>query len=53
MTCDIIGICPSCLNSKNSACVDIFVNRNEAGEVENMYVFGNEQFEDILDFSVS
>lgn len=53
MTCDVIGVCPSCLNSKNSACVDIFVERNDAGEVTNMYVFGNDQFEDILDFSVS
>ena len=53
MACDIIGICPSCLHSKNSACVDIYVSRNEAGEIANMYVFGNEQFEDILDFSVS
>lgn len=53
MACDIIGICPSCLNSKNSACVDIYVSRNNAGEIENMYVFANEKFEDILDFSVS
>ena len=53
MACEIIGICSSCLNSKKSACVDIYVSRNDAGEIANMYVFGNEQFEDILDFSVS
>ena len=53
MACDIIGICPSCLNSKNSTCVDIYVNRNDAGEVTNIYVFGSEQFEDVLDFAVS
>ena len=53
MACDIIGVCPSCLHSKNPTCVDIYVSRNDAGEVANIYVFGNEQFEDVLDFSVS
>ena len=59
MGCEIVGVCTSCLNSKNPACVDIYVSRNKAGEITNMYIFGDDHFDvpasnqSILDFSVS
>lgn len=46
MKSEIIGICPSCIQSeKNPRCVDIFVCRNEQGDIINMYIFGDDDFD--------
>lgn len=57
---EIIGNCPSCLNSKKGcANVDIYVSRNNLGEITNMYIFGDDHFDVpannqcITEFSVS
>lgn len=43
---EIIGICPSCIEQKNGArCVDIYVCRNEQGDITNMYIFGDDDFD--------
>ena len=60
MKCEIIGNCPSCLDKeKGGANVDIYVCRNAAGEITNMYIFGDDHFsvpakdQCITDFVVS
>ena len=56
---EIIGICPCCMEAEKSACVDIYVSRNERGEITNMYIFGDDHFDvppsnqDITDITVS
>ena len=43
---EIIGICPSCIDQKNgSRTVDIYVCRNEQGDITNMYIFGDDDFD--------
>ena len=43
---EIIGICPSCIEQKNgSRTVDIYVCRNEQGDITNMYIFGDDDFD--------
>ncbi|MBR3885735.1 MAG: hypothetical protein IKJ33_04675 [Clostridia bacterium] len=46
MKSEIIGICPSCIEKENgSRCVDIYVSRNEQGDITNMYIFGDDDFD--------
>ena len=43
---EIIGTCPGCYNSqKDSRMVDIYVERNEQGDIENIYIFGDDDFD--------
>ena len=46
MKSEIIGICPSCIDlEKNSRMVDIYVSRNEMGDITDMYIFGDDDFD--------
>ena len=45
MTCEIIGICPSCVNGKDSRMIDIYVGRNDKGDVTDIYIFGDDDFD--------
>lgn len=46
MKSEIIGICPSCIEAENNArCVDIYVCRNDKGDITNMYIFGDDDFD--------
>lgn len=57
---EIIGMCPSCINQKGKErMVDIYVARNDKGDITAMYIFGDDDFDmpgrncDITDFKVS
>ena len=45
MKLEIIGMCPCCAKSQNGANVDIIVNRNDEGDLTNMYIFGDDDFD--------
>ena len=46
MNSEIIGICPSCIElEKNARMVDIYVCRNEKGDIIDMYIFGDDDFD--------
>ena len=42
---EIIGVCPCCMKSSKSACVDIYVSRNNEGDITDMYIFGDDDFD--------
>lgn len=57
---EIIGMCPSCINQKGKErMVDIYVARNDKGDITDMYIFGDDDFDmpgsacDITEFKVS
>ena len=57
---EIIGMCPSCINKKGQErMVDIYVERNDKGDITAMYIFGDDDFDmrssesNITDFKVS
>ena len=57
---EIIGMCPSCINKKGKErMVDIYVSRNDKGDITAMYIFGDDDFDlpsrscDITEFKVS
>ena len=46
MKCEVIGICPGCRDAEiNSRNVDIYVDRNEKGELLGIYIFGDDDFD--------
>ena len=46
MSLEIIGICPSCIElEKNARSVDIYVCRDENGDINDMYIFGDDDFD--------
>lgn len=45
MKFEIIGMCPCCARSEKSANVDIILNRNDEGDLTNMYIFGDDDFD--------
>ena len=57
---EVIGMCPSCISKKGKErMVDIYVARNDKGDITAMYIFGDDDFDmpsrncDITDFKVS
>ena len=57
---EIIGMCPSCISQKGKErIVDIYVSRNDKGDITAMYIFGDDDFDmpgkncDITEIKVS
>lgn len=57
---EIIGMCPSCISQKGKErIVDIYVSRNDRGDITSMYIFGDDDFDmpgsacDITEIKVS
>ncbi len=43
---EIIGMCPGCLQKKGQErMVDIYVVRNDKGDITDMYIFGDDDFD--------
>ena len=43
---EVIGMCPSCISKKGKErMVDIYVARNDKGDITAMYIFGDDDFD--------
>lgn len=45
MKSEIIGSCPCCIKKNRCATTDIFVCRNDEGDISSMYIFGDDDFD--------